>query len=469
MKNNRYNTTVKLKIKKSVIFATGIILLATSCAYFNTFYNAQTSYKKAMKAKQISPEHKPPADLLDKVIEKCGKIVKYYPESRWVDDAISLMGKAYLEKGDYDKALRKFEELMIYYPESPFVNEAIYLTGVTYFNKDDYNLAIGYFNQLAKDKNSKFADDAYYMIIKTLSKKKDYNTMLDKAQEFVTNFQRSPHLPRVLLLMGEVNLENKRFSTAIKNLRLASKLAKNREDKNDIDEKYAVALIKTGRMKEGLSLLKSLLEKSNTEKRAADLTFEMVDAYLLGNDAKSALKELESFIAVYPNGIYAAEAFYRKGLIYEEELGDIESALTAYETVPKLNPSEDILQIANKRSNILKALKEYREEISHPDSSINLAKAHFLLAETYLFGKSNADTALIEYNNVLDSFPESPFAKKSMFAIAWIYEKNKRDTALALNMYKKIVEKFPNTEFARVAETAIGRLSSLKDTTQIKE
>jgi len=443
---------------KRYIAVTALCLILTNCAYFNTFYNAKTSYSSAMKAKLNSSNRQAPKELLDRVIEKCGKIIKYHPESRWVDDAIILMGKAYLEKGEFDKALRKFEEIIIYYSESPFLSEALYLTGLTYFQMGDYNPAIGSFNQILMMEDKKLKDAAYLGIIETHFKKKEFDTLLKKGKDFAKEYNKSLYLPRVLLLMGNVYMENDSLKKAKEVLTKARAIAKKSEDKNDIDEKYAVVLIKTKNTKEGLSILKSISEKSNAQEKIAGVTFEMVNVYLENNDIDNAFNELENFIAIYPSGPYAAEAFYKKGLIYEERIGDIESAIASYDNVSKLNPEEEIRNLAFKKNNVLKEIKTYTEILTNPDTSTDIPKTIFLLAEVYLFEKSAPDSALKKYCNVLDSFPESPFAPKSALAIAYLYENKKQDFQSALTTYRSIVEKFPETKYASAASRAIERL-----------
>ena len=63
------------------------------------------------------------------VIEKCGKVIRDYPDSKWVDDAIFLMGQSLVRQGEYDKGIRKFIELTTNYPESEYVSEVDVLAG----------------------------------------------------------------------------------------------------------------------------------------------------------------------------------------------------------------------------------------------------------------------------------------------------------------------------------------------------
>jgi tetratricopeptide (TPR) repeat protein len=338
------------------------------------------------------------------------------------------------------------------------MGEALYLTGITYLKKEDFNLAIGTFNKILSLEGNKFKDASAYRIIETYSKKQEYDKLIKSANSFISNYKDSPYLSGVYLLLGDAQLEKGNLQQAIETLKSALKTSGSGEEKNIIEEKYGVSLIKKGNMEEGLSILKNLLEKSQDEERTAHLTFQICEAYLDDNQADKALKELNEFISIYPAGSNTAESFYRKGLIYEEKKNDIQSAVESYEKALLLNPEEDIKKNATERSATLKKIQSYSEELEKPDSTTNIAKLHFLLAELFLFEKNNADTALVEYKTVFDSFPDSPFAPKAALATAWIYEKEKYDSVTAIDMYKKVEQNFPETKYYFTAERAIKRL-----------
>jgi TolA-binding protein len=447
---------MRTSMPKTLILSASLVFLF-SCAYYNTFYNAKVAYSDAMKKKENSANKKAPSDLLDKVIEKCGKVIKYHSNSRWVDDAIVLMGKAYLEKGEYDRALRKFEELSIYYPESPFNNEVQYLSGMTYYERGDYSMAIAAFRKVLEREEGKQKDAASYRIIACHYEREEYGNVLSEGSKFEKEYDKSVYLPRVLLFMGNAYISLDDYSQAARILERARSKARRREDKNDVEERYAVALIRMGSIDEGLSILRDLSERTVIEDRTATLTFEIVDAYLEEDNDEKAMSELENFLSLYSSGPNAAEAFYRKGLILEDQ-GNTEEAITAYENATKLNPVQEIGDAAGKRKAVLHEIKLFRERLANPDSTIDVVKTRFLLAETYLFGKDNVDTALVEYANVLDRFPEHGHAPKAALAMAWIYEYKRKDDSLAVNMYERIIRDYPETRYAEVAIGALARL-----------
>jgi len=122
-------------------------------------YNARKNYEKAQeipipKDGQVSRQA---INLYDEVIKKCEMVIATYPTSKWVDDAILLMGKAFYEQGKYDEAIVKFMELEEAFPESELNEEAIFYIGRSYLMKDDEERAIRTFSRfIDRYQKSKF-------------------------------------------------------------------------------------------------------------------------------------------------------------------------------------------------------------------------------------------------------------------------------------------------------------------------
>jgi len=65
-----------------------------------------------------------------------------YPESRYTDRALSLMGEIQLTTRSYKQALTYYQKLIERYPRSSLIAEAKYKIGLCYFELKDYDLAI---------------------------------------------------------------------------------------------------------------------------------------------------------------------------------------------------------------------------------------------------------------------------------------------------------------------------------------
>ena len=66
----------------------------TSCAYYNTFYNAEQYFEEAEKLRLEKDGEMIPISAMDKygkTIEKSKKVIEEFPESRYVNEARLLM------------------------------------------------------------------------------------------------------------------------------------------------------------------------------------------------------------------------------------------------------------------------------------------------------------------------------------------------------------------------------------------
>ena len=98
------------------------IFFLFSCAYYNTFYNAQKAFKDA---EEIINQTKKTEDgsipeqakkLLSSSIEKSQKVINKFPESKYIDDALFLIGKSSFLKEDYIFAKKYFNQLLLEFP-----------------------------------------------------------------------------------------------------------------------------------------------------------------------------------------------------------------------------------------------------------------------------------------------------------------------------------------------------------------
>lgn len=127
-------------------------------AYYNTFYNARQSYEAGMRSMNnqrfdINAErpiriHRTPvragqADF-ERAIEKSADILREHRDSRWVDDALELIGKSYFQLGQYFSAEQKFNEILQTSLNDDIRQRAIYWRGRVYLETSRYTEGISY-------------------------------------------------------------------------------------------------------------------------------------------------------------------------------------------------------------------------------------------------------------------------------------------------------------------------------------
>ena len=100
-----------MKYRHFVTLPIGICLL--SCAYFNTFYNAEQYFKKAEKIRLEKAGETIPISAIDfysKVIEKSRLVLEEYPDTRYRKNALLLIGKAHFHRQEYRLAEATFQQ-----------------------------------------------------------------------------------------------------------------------------------------------------------------------------------------------------------------------------------------------------------------------------------------------------------------------------------------------------------------------
>ena len=143
MRKNIKNLHFYNHIKKIV----PIILF--SCVYYNTFYNAEVNYKKAEKliaetSPDDSKDDKIPAQakkLLGQAIENSLIVIESYPNSKYVDDAYFMIGKASFLRKEFYNAEKYLKQLIDLYPNSEYYIESQIWLIYTYLKMNDIGLA----------------------------------------------------------------------------------------------------------------------------------------------------------------------------------------------------------------------------------------------------------------------------------------------------------------------------------------
>ena len=134
------------------LFPITVSLLLSSCAYFNTFYNAEKYYNEANKLRLEKSDRAIPLRAIDnygKTIQKCKVVLSDYPDSKYANDAILLMAKAQFYRSEYDDAI---SNLKIIYGQGSDqqVAEAKYWSAVCKWKKGKTQTAINELSEIIK-------------------------------------------------------------------------------------------------------------------------------------------------------------------------------------------------------------------------------------------------------------------------------------------------------------------------------
>ncbi|MBN1893601.1 tetratricopeptide repeat protein [bacterium] len=300
------------------------------CAYFNTFYNARVYYNKGYEVVKKDKEGKADSNAkthFQKSIEKSFTLVRDYPKSKYVDDALLLMGKSYYYREEYARAERKFFELPLNFPGSELVPEARLWHAKTKLAVEEYGDAESEFLELLKqDLPRAIRGEASYFLGNLYSKNKSYRKAIEALQVAATDGDEEFEA-KALFSIGANYDSLGQYSDAAKAFKEAADANPSLELAFESQFRYGQMLKLTGREQEAIQLFEKLLSVERNRNRAPDMRLEIAECLARTGDFQGAVISYDDITREFPKSIHSAKAFYYLGRMYEQEKNDLDRAL----------------------------------------------------------------------------------------------------------------------------------------------
>ncbi len=431
-----------------VILSVFIILIFQGCAYYNTFYNARLYFEKGMQEKDRGGSGK---GNFDKSAEKCGKLIKFYPRSAWVDDAIFLLGRIFLEEGQYEKAKRKFNEIIIYYPKSSYLDDAYLYLGITYLKSEEFDYALFYLRKSEEIGDKDIKQKADYYILKTYVEKKDLAGALQEGKKIMEVSRDNS--PEFIFLLGRIKEMESDHKGALEEFEKLLKLKGQNKYVDEAKQKIAEIFVEEGKYDEALNILKGMDNR---------------DVYLVKShifEGKGlfgkAIGTLEGVIDSLPDKKKKAQVYFEIGRIYEEDLNNLEKAKENYDKTGSMGKFGEITESALQKSASISLLEKVQSDST--DTTEDRGKSQFLLAELYFTELHKPKKAITAYKSVYKNYPKSKYAPKAAYAIAYIYDFILHNNEKAKDMYRFIVKTYPGTPYEKRSNKRLKKLNGISE------
>lgn len=420
------------------IWLLAFALLFAHCAYFNTFYNAQVYYREGIRLKEQGQigQAKP---KFEKAIEKSALVISRWPKSRWVDDALFLIGRSYYEQGEFRRAASYFEQLELVFPKSRFVLEAKLYRGLALLREGKMGTARVVLEEL-KGIYPRLRDVVEFHLALTAIEQGEERKGIDSLLVFVNRYPKSRYYKEAVRQLAEGFSRLKEYDSAERWFWRYVQIESRARERAESQMKIAHLRIEQGKFAEGVTMAQEV------QGRYPELDEELY--LILGKGYAGMGKDEEALAAfnrVRSPTARGAEAAFHIGRFYERNK-DFIRAKAYYDTARLRRAESEYGIFALKRLGLLQVLIEDTLKKRTP------AEAMFLLAEVHNLNLGEYDDALKLYQKVYDSFPESDWAAKALFSQAWIYQRIKKDSLTAAEIMKKIIAKYPKTEYAEEAK-----------------
>lgn len=436
--------------RQLVLFIAIISITVFNCAYFNIFYNANKYYNLGIAP--IKDNKSPNTAYLDKAIEKSSKILEFHPQSQYVDDALIIIGKAYMYKGEYTKAIRKFNELQTYYEKSEYIDESVFYTAKTYILQGETQIAEVYLRQLIEADN-KWQPDAVFELSDIYKEEQKFTNAIDilRKYENIIDDRNTLFFKEAMLYYAADSLDASfealeevrmnrlpnqyRFDYVILNALLLS-------SRNDYEKAYDminrnIKFFTVNEQKNSLLLMKARILKALNR---ADEAVTLIDDILV-QGRSIPLKD---------------SLLFEKAVILEQYEKEMDRAKDTYQVIVDEVKQSPLLPEAQMKIMSIELMQSLQSDSITDEEKI--AKNRFLLAEINYLSLERMEEALKLYSVVADSYPLSYYAPKSLFALSYIKLNEYNDTVAAETYLNKLTENYPDADIYLEAEKLLIRI-----------
>lgn len=449
----------------------------TSCAYFNTFYNAQEYFEEAEKLRLEKDGEAIPITAMDKygkAIKKCQKVISDYPESKFVIDASLLLAKARYYRKDYDLAIDNLRVVQNH-GNPIYVEEANYWKALCKWKKGNVQTSLNDLTSLLASASSKKIKARCHLslskIMKELKKYRESLAHLEEAGRLVSNLDEKGaiygRLAEMAFELNEYDLANEGYANVI-----AHSLSKEKV------ENAHLQILKIFRInkdyKTAQKKIKSMLIDDKFKRISGNLELELVQLYKSQGEYDEIESRLESIVNDYQKTAVSAEAYYQLGKIYTSERWDLDKSSEYFDMVskeysrsiysPMAKNYKNFISIYQNAMMDLKVHEDFKQQEDGPKENFDLdslklqvsqksppnrsiPELFYQIADIEAFNFNRRNEAIKWLNKIINGYPESEFCSKAMFSLAFIY-KSQGDSILAKTIENKIHEQFPESDYS---------------------
>ena len=460
---------MSLNLTKKIFLFNLLIILFNSCAYFNTFYNANQYYDEANKIRLEKDGQAVPITAMDKygkAISKCKKVLKEFPQSKFRSDAILLMAKAQFFRSDYDLALENLREITKIGSEKQ-IEEAYYWKALCKWKKGNLQVSMDELYSLLSKSSSKPILSKCHLslaeISKELSNQDSSLYHLKKAAKFTQNRDEKGviygRLAEMAFQLNQYDIAKDGYSNVI-----AHSLAKEKIENAHLQILKILRIQKKYRL--ASRKIKSLLADDKFKRISGNLELELVNLYRAEGEKDEIIIRLESIVNDYQRTEVSAEAYYQLGEIYSSEEWDLEKAKEYYDKVSKESNKSLFSSSSKSKAMAITTYQKTEKEIevlSLKDStnkevdstrSVSLAtpvkslpELYYQLADLEAFSFARYSESIKIFEKIILEFPDTDFKPKSIFALIFVYDQL-NDSLKSQSNSKELLENFPSSEYA---------------------
>lgn len=359
---------------RTVIVA--VILFTSSCAYYNTFYNARKSYREAVDIATENPDNPSSREevLLEEAIAGAGKVLSFYPDSKWIDDAQLLIGDALLMLGtrslsgsgtsDLEEAMRAYSSVLVMTQDTEIADHAYMGMGRAAFELGRFSDAAASFENVSEGSRSRYVISRLHLSESLVSGNEPGKAIavLDTLGDAGSDSLRA----EVMLARGRALLNAGEPENAALECLGAGEVFGRGNGYYRALIAAAEAWISAGRASDAADVLDHLLLGYRSDLEMATISLLTGKAHLSAGDMDNALVAFRAAADLDSYREYGAEALYHRALLLENR-GRRDEALETLTELSNRGGGYLWIRLAADRKTELQLLSDYSDELETAD------------------------------------------------------------------------------------------------------
>lgn len=361
-------------------------------AYYNTYYNAEENFRTGLNKVEQQPVtldpampvrmHLPPVQAgnedFKQAIDKGAQILRKFPDSKWADDALLLIGKSYYYQQEFYSALEKFEELQNVAPAPEMEQKAIIWKGQTLLDLEQYSDGVSYLetelDKYPPDWSRQRKGEIEALAAEHHAMLENWDQAAELLSEALTGIEDKQLLGRTFFLYGQMLERLERYGEAQYTYSQVGANFPGFEYAYWAKIKQAEVARKEGNLNLALSIYDNLWKDDKNLERRDEIAFEMAQTLEIKGQIEEAEKEYKSLLynsqGTQKRSLKSA-IYYRLGKINSEKYNNYNLAAAYFDSSSSLmsaQNSQEETQDAQSLSDAFGNYTKYQETIQRADS-----------------------------------------------------------------------------------------------------
>ena len=440
------------------------LLILTSCAYFNIYYNADKYYKEAVSSKKENSRNLSYKSKADSTISKASKLIQYYPNSDLVDDALLLMAKAYVLKGgkdNYMKALTKLDEIEKYYKHKKINNEINYLYAYIHYQNGDFESALNRLSAIKNSKNSNVITLKAKCLV-ALNRNDDAIKLLESAAQ-----KKIPKETKVDIYeyIGDLYSIEKNYDKSITYYKKILKLHPNKEKQYTILLKISNDNIFRQNYEHALNSLNKLRDQAPDQDKYNLVSLSIAKIYEKLNKFDEAIKIYNKIISSSHNDSITIRAIDNLSILEENINDNMKNAVNVLKSIDKIRLKDSLYYACKSRLNSLNEIIKLEEIDSLKADSIppdSILKNKLRIAELYAFNLNHPNKAKSILFDLYNSQIAPMYNDRILYLISWMYKNIDFNKDSASYYTEQLIKNYPNSFYVKVIKNEENKIANNK-------